>query len=386
TTLRLLGPATPVDLQGLPPGAATGPTLLARGPAAPALDGPVVPGPAQAAKDFPPDGDCEVDPEVTRSPDCLFGAVDSPDRIVLLGDSHAGQWFSPMLALASQRGWALQELVKQGCPLPKLAVDNPQLGRAYRECDTWRADALDRLAKQPRPRLVVISSLARYTNDPALLIGAWEETLKPLRALGVPIVYIEDTPVPGKDVPACLSGAGSSPESCAFSRAAAQQPDVLARRIASGALPGVRSVSVNPVLCPGAGATCPAVLDRILLYRDDSHLTNVAAVVLTARLERLLTDVGALTTGGAATGTGTPSAAAPPAADGWRELLRDDFDGPAGSRPSAANWQYDLGTCYPGCPAPQWGTGEVETMTDSTDNVRLDGKGALEIVPTRKDG
>ncbi|WP_330334223.1 SGNH hydrolase domain-containing protein [Streptomyces sp. NBC_00536] len=388
TTLRLLGPAAPVDLQGLPPGAASGPTLLARGPAAPPLDGPVVPGPAQAAKDFPPDGNCEVDPAVTRSPDCLFGAVTSPDRIVLLGDSHAGQWFSPMLALASQRGWALQELVKQGCPLPKLAVDNPQLGRAYRECDTWRADALDRLKRQPKPRLVVISSLARYTADPALLAGAWEETLKPLRALGVPVVYIEDTPVPGKDIPACLSGSPGSPDACAFGREAAQQPDALARRIASGALPGVRSISVNPVLCPGAGPTCPAVLDRILLYRDDSHLTNVAAVVLTARLERLLTETGALPAAGAASGAapGTPSAAAPPAADGWKELLREEFDGPAGSRPSAATWQYDLGTCYPGCPAPQWGTGEIETMTDSTDNVRLDGKGALEIVPTRKDG
>lgn len=84
--------------------------------------------------------------------------------------------------------------------------------------------------------------------------------------------------------------------------------------------------------------------------------------------------------------TPAPSAPGRPGADGWTELLRDDFEGPAGSRPSAAHWQYDLGTCYPGCPAPQWGTGEIETMTDSTDNVRLDGKGALEIVPTRKAG
>ncbi|MDT0478105.1 SGNH hydrolase domain-containing protein, partial [Streptomyces sp. DSM 41014] len=116
-TLHMMGPATPVDVKGLPPGAASGPSLLARVPGAPVADGgPVVPSPAQARKDFPPDQGCQVAPEVTRSPQCLFGAVDSPDRIVLLGDSHAGQWFSPMLALASQRGWALQELVKQGCP------------------------------------------------------------------------------------------------------------------------------------------------------------------------------------------------------------------------------------------------------------------------------
>ncbi|WP_411079202.1 acyltransferase family protein [Streptomyces sp. cmx-18-6] len=312
-TLHLMGPATPVDVAGLPPGAASGPSLLARAPGAPAVDeGPVVPSPAQARKDFPPDHGCQVAPEVTRSPECLFGAVDSPDRIVLLGDSHAGQWFSPMLALASQRGWALQELVKQGCPLPQLAVDSPQLGRAYRECDTWRADALDRLRTQPKPRLIVIASLNRYTADRELLAAAWEKTLKPLRAIGAPIVYIEDTPVPGEDIPACVSGDPDSGASCAFGRAKASPADPLARRIASGAVPGVRTVSVNPVLCPGDGPTCPAVRERILLYRDDAHLTNVATVVLTPRLERLLRDAGALPE---APAPAAPASAAPGAPD-----------------------------------------------------------------------
>ncbi|MFD6653723.1 acyltransferase family protein [Streptomyces parvus] len=294
TTLRLLGPATPVDIGSLPPGAAAGPSLLSRADGSVLADGPVVPGPAQARGDFPPDGGCQVAPAVTSSPPCLFGAVDSPDRVVLLGDSHAGQWFSPLLALASRRGWALQELVKQGCPLPELTVKSPQLGRVYRECDTWRDDALDRLRTGPRPRLIVIASLNRYTADPGLLTTAWEKTLKRLRATGAPIVYVEGTPVPGTDIPACVSGAPDETAACAFDRAEALPPDPLARRIAAGAVPGVRSVGVNAVLCPGDGPTCPAVRDRILLYRDDTHLTNVAAVVLAPRLERLLTESGAL--------------------------------------------------------------------------------------------
>lgn len=367
TTLQLLGTAAPVDAKGLPPGAADGPSLLTR-TGAPLTGGPVMPSPVQARKSFPPDGACEVAPSVTSSPPCLFGAVDSPHRVVLLGDSHAGQWFSPLLSLAAKRGWALQELVKQGCPLPELSVVNPQLGRTYHECDTWRADSLARLRKGPKPELIVISSLNRYTDDQQLLLSGWEKTLKPLRALGAPIVYVEDTPVPGTDVPACVSGHLEDPKACAFDREKARWPDPLARKAAAGGLPGVRTVEVNSVLCPAAGATCPAVLERILLYRDDAHLTDVAAVVLAPRLERLLMGTGA------------------PAADGWTRLLREDFNGPAGSRPAASRWLYDRGTCYPGCPAPQWGTGEIETMTDSTDNVRLDGKGALEIVPTLREG
>ena len=372
-TLRLLGPAAPVDMLGLPPGASDGTSLLAR-TAAPLRSGPVVPDAVQARKDFPPDGECEVAPTATTSPACLFGVAAGPDRIVLLGDSHAGQWFSPMLAIAAERGWALEELVKQGCPLPELTVVNPQLGRTYRECDSWRADSLARLQREPRPRLIVVGSLNRYTDDQQLLAEGWEKTLAPLRALGAPIVYLQDTPVPGTDVPACVSGHTDDPAACEFDRGRAQWPDPLAQAIAAGRMPGVRSVEVNSVICPGAGRSCPAVLERILLYRDDAHLTNVAAVVLTPRLERLLTEAGLVPARGAA------------GADGWTQVLRDDFDGPAGSPPSAANWQYDLGTCYPGCPAAQWGTGEVETMTDSTANVRLDGKGVLEIVPTLENG
>lgn len=67
---------------------------------------------------------------------------------------------------------------------------------------------------------------------------------------------------------------------------------------------------------------------------------------------------------------------------GWTEIFRDDFTGAAGSGVNTANWLYSVGTQYPGG-APQWGTWEIETMTDSTDNVYLDGNGHLAIKPIR---
>jgi glycosyl hydrolase family 16 len=60
----------------------------------------------------------------------------------------------------------------------------------------------------------------------------------------------------------------------------------------------------------------------------------------------------------------------------------DDFDGDAGSSPSAGNWILDVGTGYPGGPAG-WGTGEIQTYTDDPANVALDGHGNLRITPTR---
>ncbi|MFG2636916.1 glycoside hydrolase family 16 protein [Streptomyces sp. NPDC048362] len=82
----------------------------------------------------------------------------------------------------------------------------------------------------------------------------------------------------------------------------------------------------------------------------------------------------------AATAPADASAPTPPS--GWTQVFADDFDGAAGTGVNTADWRYDTGTSYPGG-AGGWGTGEVETMTSSTDNVALDGNGNLLITPRR---
>jgi len=72
----------------------------------------------------------------------------------------------------------------------------------------------------------------------------------------------------------------------------------------------------------------------------------------------------------------------PTKAPGWTLVWSDDFDGPAGSGLSRTDWLYATGTGYSGG-AAAWGTGQVETVTDRPENVRLDGDGHLAIVPLR---
>jgi hypothetical protein len=57
---------------------------------------------------------------------------------------------------------------------------------------------------------------------------------------------------------------------------------------------------------------------------------------------------------------------------GWSTQFSDDFNGSSGSGPSSS-WQYDTG------PGSSFGTGEIETMTNSSSNVHLDGNGNLDI-------
>ncbi|WP_412751059.1 acyltransferase family protein [Krasilnikovia sp. M28-CT-15] len=276
----------------LPAGATGGPWLLAA-PGPDRQGGPVRPAPAQARQDFPPTAGCEVPPEATISPPCRYGTPGARDRVVLIGDSHAGQWFSAVDALARRRGWAVEVLVKQGCPLPKLTVRSPQLGRAYTECDTWRREALARIAAGPRPRLIVAASLNRYTGDAPALARGWNDTLDRLAATGAPVAYLRDTPTFGRDVPTCLSGALEVWSRCAVTRDAALPRDRLAEDLARGGRPGVSVVDLSAALCP-PGPRCPAVREGVLLYRDGAHLTDTAAAVLAPRLDHELLRLGLL--------------------------------------------------------------------------------------------
>ncbi|WP_432055340.1 glycoside hydrolase family 16 protein [Streptomyces sp. bgisy022] len=105
----------------------------------------------------------------------------------------------------------------------------------------------------------------------------------------------------------------------------------------------------------------------------------------TRRVRRaLVAVVSTLGLAAAAATAATPSASAsaPPPPSGWNQVFLDDFDGPAGSGVNTTHWRYATGTGYPGGPA-NWGTGEIETMTSSTQNVSLDGSGNLRITPRR---
>jgi beta-glucanase (GH16 family) len=65
----------------------------------------------------------------------------------------------------------------------------------------------------------------------------------------------------------------------------------------------------------------------------------------------------------------TEAAPAPPA--GFTLTFSDDFNGAAGAGVDTGTYKYDTG------PGSSFGTGEIETMTDSTANVFTDGNGHL---------
>ncbi len=117
--------------------------------------------------------------------------------------------------------------------------------------------------------------------------------------------------------------------------------------------------------------------------RPGRRLAVIAAVG--APLIALLPAAGpaAAATSASSTGSRLAAQAAPTAVpgppSGWSTVFSDDFNGAAGSGPSSA-WQYDTG------PGSNFGTGEIETMTNSSSNVHLDGNGNLDITALNQGG
>ncbi|KAI9368726.1 concanavalin A-like lectin/glucanase domain-containing protein [Aspergillus egyptiacus] len=73
-----------------------------------------------------------------------------------------------------------------------------------------------------------------------------------------------------------------------------------------------------------------------------------------------------------------------PLLTGYSLTWNDEFAYPANTpkQPSSSNWLYDLGTSYPGGP-PNWGQNELQSYTQSIDNIKITPEGILRIIPLK---
>lgn len=237
-------------------------------------------------------------PSIASKASCVYGATESPTTVVLIGDSHAAQWFPTFERLARERSWRLVSMTKSACPAVDVDVDifNPTLKRAYPECAAWLAMTLQRIASE-RPALVVISD-ARSTR---FLIGGepvrstdrddlWAEglgrTVASARASGAQVVIIGDTPDPAGDPPVCLSDHLDDALACATPSSVAVATGRLATERTVAAAAGATFIDPTPWLCPTE--PCPAVIGRLLVFRDGHHMTTPFAAALAPYLDPLL--------------------------------------------------------------------------------------------------
>jgi len=114
----------------------------------------------EAATRIGPWRDCLEPTDASRFTECVFGDRQSTTNVVLLGDSHAAQWFSAVNSIAVEKRWRLVTLLKGNCQI--AALEKTSDGRLrYARCEAWRGKALARIAAL-RPAMVVLGEASGW--------------------------------------------------------------------------------------------------------------------------------------------------------------------------------------------------------------------------------
>ncbi len=231
-------------------------------------------------------GECAtLDPVALRAR-CSLGPQGGMP-VLLLGDSHARHWQSALAPIARERGWRITYAGRGGCPSLPVRVNKGRAGEPARDCARWQ-DGVPGLIDALRPRwLIVANSGAHYfgridspEGDPleaAAQADVWrraaERMLGEVRGRGIPLLWVLDTPRVPDDPVDCLAHR-RSPAACAPARSAALAGIAATRAAEFAALASDGRAAVFdplPFLCDER--SCPVVIDGLLVYRDESHLT-----------------------------------------------------------------------------------------------------------------
>ncbi|MCE9622271.1 MAG: hypothetical protein K8R99_08010 [Actinomycetia bacterium] len=214
---------------------------------------------------------------------CEYGDTTSDVVVVIAGDSHVAAWFGAFDEAGKANHWKIVTVTKRGCPMADVsvysAVNRDVLDAPYPECDIWRENAVQYISDL-HADLVVFPMLTRrgvVGHRGSDAIREWGaglgRTLDAMTASGAKTLVIGDTPKSnGDNIPLCLSAHQQDIAPCGNSRSEA----VLSERLAvlADTAPLHHATYVDPSNWFCTDTFCPAVIAGVVVYSDDSHLTD----------------------------------------------------------------------------------------------------------------
>ncbi|MET1008099.1 MAG: SGNH hydrolase domain-containing protein [Propionibacteriaceae bacterium] len=236
---------------------------------------------------------CHLDYTLSLSPSaahCAYGkrgpGVDK--TAVLLGDSHAQQWLPGLDQAARAQDWRLIAWTKAACPIADVTVFDSVLNREFTECNAWRSDVVKRV-QEMKPDLVIVSQSNAVPGN-SVTNPKWAEqsavTIGKLQAVGLPVVYLGDTPYHEFNVPECVAKHLSDVGSCTTKREHANayegRGELLEDTLTAT---NVSVVNTTDWFC--TIQDCPAIVGNLLVYRDESHISTAYAYYMSPLLERI---------------------------------------------------------------------------------------------------
>lgn len=260
---------------GLSPEERPGARVLTASPTPSLSSGPgrrIAPGDSIIAQDWP-----------VQFPTCVEGAPGMPPHpelgwcavyekgiepptktIAVVGDSHAYQWLTAIVPLASSQNWRVIAYVRPAC-----RVGSPS---EVPGCPEYTAETVQWLLDL-KPDYVVSTGSSARSDAPEHDDWGWAEAIAPVARAGVTIVNIRDNPRWEVNMPECVQRFGADDPRC-FAR----RSDKLAEQWPVGALAGLpnqRYLDFSDWFCPpGKVSICPGVIGNTYVYMDTNHLSR----------------------------------------------------------------------------------------------------------------
>jgi peptidoglycan/LPS O-acetylase OafA/YrhL len=288
---------TPTPIPEMTPALSPTPELV--DPASFAITGSIRPALGKAATDYEaPWHDNCLGWQATTVPNskCVYGNPNGTYTVAIVGDSHASALFPGVNEVAKAHGWKLIPYLKINCPFLDLKTGwfGPPTA-LYPECDSWNSVVLSRLQKTP-PDLVLISNSRWITLADAGQESVTSESNSLIRMIGkIPtstkVVIIQDPPLPTYEkVPDCLSTYMSDYRKCAITRSRAFGSAMGTREQNAASATGAGLIDLTAAICPGTG-NCPVVIDNMIVWRDDHHLTATFSATLGPAIDAQLVPI-----------------------------------------------------------------------------------------------
>jgi peptidoglycan/LPS O-acetylase OafA/YrhL len=216
---------------------------------------------------------------------CTFGVRTASQNVVVIGNSHAGQWLPAIQRLAKKDTFKVTTLLASQCALSEV--------RQQFDTDAWSTACLGWVKKVVRrvinlkPDLVVMTNRISVPVDGQSLEASiplygegYRKVLEAWKAAGIHVLVLHDTPAPGPDdiVPDCIATEKSNYAKCDGKRSDWVKPEPAQSAVASLGDPDIRFADLNDHICEPV--VCHAVNGGVITYFDGSHLTATYAATL----------------------------------------------------------------------------------------------------------
>lgn len=219
---------------------------------------------------------CHLSVEDTTQPPCEYGNRSGSRKVYLFGDSHAAQWFNPVVKAAAERGWKVIVRTRSSCPATDVSIWLPTFKKYYEACDAWRNATIDEI-NATKPEVVIVSDFAGYDGyiydkDKRRVLAnlssldAWQRGTVSLqkRVHADKIIFLKDTPAQQKTYKDCISVS----DECSRPRETALTKIIFS---ISESKSNVMELDLTDDICDRLA--CPAIKDEKIIYQDDHHLT-----------------------------------------------------------------------------------------------------------------